>query len=275
FNTPQSVVVDSAGSVYVADRGNNRIQKFSSSGVYLTEFGSEGNGPGEISLPRHISIDGLDAIYIADLGNSRMVKFSAPGGDDPTVPHEFEFSFGGPGLGPGEFTTIATSLVDETGNIFVASHGADRIQKFDSDGQFLLEFGSLGFGAGEFVNPRGMAINTSDELLVGDSGNRIQIFDLSGNFLREQSPILEEEGLNLAAGDIDILPTGELVLANLFTGDIVKTDSAGVVQTTFSSQGTGPSRFQAPQQRDEQRCWADSGEPREEHWWNADPDIQW
>ncbi|MEM9529444.1 MAG: FG-GAP-like repeat-containing protein [Pseudomonadota bacterium] len=240
FAAPQSVVVDSSGNVYVADRSNNRVQKFTSNGEYLTEFGSAGSGPGEISLPRFIAIDGLDAIYALELGNSRVSKFVPPVGDDPTVPHTYDFSFGSPGLGPGEFTTIATALVSETGQIYVASHGGDRIQRFSAEGAFELEFGSFGNGPGEFVNPRGLAVTAADELLVGDSNDRIQVFDLDGNYVREIAPVL---GGNLAAGDIDILPSGELVLANLFTGDIVKTSQSGQVQAIFSSQGDGPGRF--------------------------------
>ncbi len=245
FATPQSVVVDSNGDVYVADRSNNRIQKFTSNGEYLTEFGTAGSGPGQISLPRYIAIDGLDAIYVIELGNSRVSKFIPPGGEDPSQPHVFDFSFGGPGLGPGEFTTIATAVVHETGDIFVASHGGDRIQKFNPDGIFQLQFGSLGNDPGQFRNPRGLAINPADELLVGDSNNRIQVFDLNGIFLRQISPIAPPPAF-LAAGDIDILPSGELVLANLFTGDVVKTSSDGAVQSTFSSQGSLPGRFQNP-----------------------------
>lgn len=246
FRTPQGVVVDSKGNVYVGDRSNNRVQKFTSNGEYLTEFGSAGSGPGQISLPRSLSIDGLDAIYVIELGNSRVSKFIPPDTDDPRMPHQFEFSFGSPGLGEGQFTTVATAVVHETGDIFVASHGGDRIQKFNASGEFLLQFGTIGSGPGEFVNPRGLAINRNDELLVGDSNNRIQVFDLGGNFLRQVGPIAPPEQGFLAAGDIDILPSGELVLANLFTGAIVKTAADGSVQATFTSQGNTPGRFQNP-----------------------------
>jgi tripartite motif-containing protein 71 len=51
FATPQDVAVDFSNNVYVADANNNRIQKFTSSGVYLGQFGSVGSGNGQFSAP--------------------------------------------------------------------------------------------------------------------------------------------------------------------------------------------------------------------------------
>jgi DNA-binding beta-propeller fold protein YncE len=42
FSTPHSVAVDSAGTVYVCDRDNNRIQIFDSSGKFLRQWTSLG-----------------------------------------------------------------------------------------------------------------------------------------------------------------------------------------------------------------------------------------
>ena len=39
FYNPNGVAVDSSGNIYVADQINNRIQKFSSSGTFLTKWG--------------------------------------------------------------------------------------------------------------------------------------------------------------------------------------------------------------------------------------------
>ena len=44
FSEPFGVATDAAGNVYVADRYNWRIQKFTSSGAFLTQWGAFGNG---------------------------------------------------------------------------------------------------------------------------------------------------------------------------------------------------------------------------------------
>ena len=40
FNSPFGVAVDGAGDVYVVDTNNDRIQKFSNSGTFLTQWGA-------------------------------------------------------------------------------------------------------------------------------------------------------------------------------------------------------------------------------------------
>jgi DNA-binding beta-propeller fold protein YncE len=51
FNGPNDVATDGSGNVYVADVGNDRIQKFTNTGAYLTQWGSFGSGAGQFSAP--------------------------------------------------------------------------------------------------------------------------------------------------------------------------------------------------------------------------------
>jgi DNA-binding beta-propeller fold protein YncE len=61
----------------VADSGNNRIEKFSSSGDFLTTWGSYGSGDGEFNSPCGVAVDGSgNNVYVADTSNNRIQKFS-------------------------------------------------------------------------------------------------------------------------------------------------------------------------------------------------------
>ena len=60
FDIPKGVAVDAAGNVYVADRGNNRIQKFDSDGNLLAKWGSRGTGDGPWQEPSIIVVDAGD-----------------------------------------------------------------------------------------------------------------------------------------------------------------------------------------------------------------------
>jgi DNA-binding beta-propeller fold protein YncE len=53
FRNPDQIASDASGNIYVADVGNNRIQKFSDNGTFITMWGSPtiGSGPGEFTYP--------------------------------------------------------------------------------------------------------------------------------------------------------------------------------------------------------------------------------
>src|SRR5207237_2796275 len=72
------VTTDRTGALYVAD-ANNRIQKFDSTGTFLTTWGSFGSGNGQLSDPLGVATDGSGNVYVADAGNSRIQKFDSTG----------------------------------------------------------------------------------------------------------------------------------------------------------------------------------------------------
>ncbi len=58
----------------------------------------------------------------------------------------------------------------------MADYGRDRVVKLAPDGRLLLSWGGRGSGPGEFVGPKGVAIDpSSGRLYVADTGNaRVQ-----------------------------------------------------------------------------------------------------
>ena len=77
FNTPWDVEIDGLNNIYVADSGNNRIQKFDSSGNFISQWGApEGAG---FNFPGSVDIDKANALmYVADSSNNRIVKYQLP-----------------------------------------------------------------------------------------------------------------------------------------------------------------------------------------------------
>ena len=76
FDSPQGVAVDAAGNFYVADTVNNRVQKFSIDGRFLTN-GSTGYGL--LRNPSGIALDTAGNLFVVDNGNRRVQKFSPSG----------------------------------------------------------------------------------------------------------------------------------------------------------------------------------------------------
>ena len=74
------IAVASDGSVYVADTANHRIQKFTSAGVFISQWGTEGNGSfrrgdGQFDEPGGIAVASDGSVYVADTDNNRIQKF--------------------------------------------------------------------------------------------------------------------------------------------------------------------------------------------------------
>ncbi len=72
------LAVASNGSVYVADAFNNRIQKFTSEGVFVSTWGTEGSDDGEFQYPGGVAVASDGSVYVADSENYRIQKL-APG----------------------------------------------------------------------------------------------------------------------------------------------------------------------------------------------------
>ena len=95
---------------------------------------------------------------------------------------------GGHGQAPGKFDEPMGVGVDRTGNIYVSERLNHRVQKFAADGTYLGEWGVIGSGSGQFREPLDLAVD-GDRVYVMDTWNtRIQVFDLTGNFLSQIGP---------------------------------------------------------------------------------------
>jgi len=122
FASPSGVAVDSYGNVYVADTYNHRIQKFSSSGTFITKWGSQGTGDGQFYSPSGVAVDSSGNLYVADTKNHRIQKFNSNG--------TFITKWGSKGTGDGQFNNPYGVAIDSSGNVYVADSENNRIQKF-------------------------------------------------------------------------------------------------------------------------------------------------
>jgi len=75
FYGPAHIAIDSADNVYVVDMGNNRIQQFSTDGVYQGQWGTMGSWAGQFFGPMGIAADSTGAVLVSDYVNARVQKF--------------------------------------------------------------------------------------------------------------------------------------------------------------------------------------------------------
>lgn len=183
FNRPSDVAVDAAGTVYVSDTGNHRIQAFIHQAgrgyVFVRQWGRAGAGPGEFNAPYGVGAGPDNRIYVADEGNHRIQVFRvSPRGV------RFLGQIGGPGKAPGRFDHPHGVRLDAAGNIYVVDGDNRRVQKLDPTGARVL---ALWGGVSDIPRPGRFALDTGpaglavspvgDRVLVADPGfHRVQAF---------------------------------------------------------------------------------------------------
>ena len=126
FNGPAGIAIDPQDNIYIADQHNNRVQKFSADGEYISGWGEPGSGDGQFDLPWGIGLGADGAVYVCDWRNDRVQKFSADG--------EHMLSVGSSGDGDGQLNRPSGVAVDSDGLIYVADWGNERVQVFNPDG---------------------------------------------------------------------------------------------------------------------------------------------
>jgi hypothetical protein len=181
-----NVAIDAAGRIYVSDTNNNRIQIFSSNGVYSATFGSGGNGNYEFECPTGVAISPANGdLYVTDHCNQRIQVFSSSRVYKATLGIRDETGtdnqhFNGPwGVG-----------LDASGNIYVADADNHRVQKCtlsDSDYTCTTFAGETGVSGDDFshlAHPLGVAVDGAGRVYVADEwNNRVQVFDSTGAYL--------------------------------------------------------------------------------------------
>ena len=179
---PQGIAVQKeTGNVFVANDVTDQIQVFSSEGNFLQAFGGKGSGPGQFDGQSALAFEpNTGNLYAGDVVNNRINIFDSQGNYLKSIA-QGQFS----GLVEGRpFYGPSGIVFDNSANGFVGDYSADRILKFNSDGEIVDSIGSNGTAPGQFQGPSGVGITSDGNLVVTDQfNNRIQVVDQKGNAL--------------------------------------------------------------------------------------------
>jgi len=138
FQDPWGLAIDGAGNVFVADRGNYRVRKITSTGIVSTlGGGSQGlfDGPGvfaRFSSLYGVAADSSGSVYVADQGNNRIRKVASDG-TTTTFARDFTRYAG----------SISGVAVDGAGNVFVAAYNEHAVYKISPAGSVSVLAGNL------------------------------------------------------------------------------------------------------------------------------------
>ncbi|MCX5884527.1 MAG: MBL fold metallo-hydrolase [Proteobacteria bacterium] len=237
FSYPSGVAVDD-GYVYVADSYNCNIQKFDSSGTFVTAWGSCGSDDSQFSYPSGVAVDADGYVYVADSYNCRIQKFDSLG--------TFVTEWGSYGLRKGQFYNPSGVAVHD-GYVYVADTFNCRIQKFDSSGTFVTEWGFNGGYPGQFSYPSGIAVDEEGYVYVADTDNfRIQKFDSSGTFVTAWGFYGKYPGEFITPLAVAVDADGYVYVADTFNCRIQKFDSSGTFVSKWGWRGEQEVHLPAP-----------------------------
>ena len=133
FIMPHGLEVDKENNIWVTDVALHQIFKFNSDGTLLLTLGEArvaGTDKEHFNLPTDVAVSADGSFYVSDgYGNSRVIKFSKDG--------TYLFEWGKFGNNQGEFNIPHGIDLDKNGYVYVADRENNRIQKFDSEGNFI------------------------------------------------------------------------------------------------------------------------------------------
>lgn len=208
-NNPGTLALDSAGNLYIADLGNDRVRRVTSNGVIANYAGSGtvgAGGDGGLAIAANLNLQGIaidpqNNVIVADGGNYRVRFVTASNGFINTI--------GGNGL----VSYNPTNLLFNGGEVYFSDSTANRIRQFNiaagasSIGIFAGN-GQETFDAADDIAltarlnaPRGLARDTKGNVYFADSKNQA---------VREVTP---EGALVTLAGNFTNLDSGDGALA--------------------------------------------------------------
>ena len=174
-----AVRVDRDDNVWVADKGSDMVVRFNPQGRITMVFGrkseasEESARPLERAKPPRPPVDGLfrqvtdmtwdsaGNTYISDgYINSRVARYDRDG--------NWLGTFGEPGSGPGQFSTLHGIVTDQQDRIYVADAFPGRIYKLSLDGKVLGWLGGSGKVLKKFGWIHGLACPAENEVYVAE-----------------------------------------------------------------------------------------------------------
>lgn len=188
FRYPRNILIDDEQKIYVVDRGNSRIQVFTTAGSYLYQFGIGskfiGNGSdvwctttdvalsrsgNNLICPKVVCAKSAKPWPLSGLSEAAEIQvYTKTGGLISSFKYQ-ELQFG------------LCVTVNSRGHIIVPDYETPFIYNFNSDGCLISRYGGPGKDPGRFDCPTSVCSGIDDDIIVTDSTNqRVHILDKFG-----------------------------------------------------------------------------------------------
>ena len=150
------------GKVYVADYGNKHISVFLTDGTFQKTIGR-----GQLGYPCDVAVTSNDKLLLVDSDHNCIYRFTLDGNYVDKFSNDADKSF-----------SLRSITVDSNDFILMTDTHNHEVVIFNIFGNLVHKFGCRGSGGGEFLYPRGIAVNNKNgDIYVSDFLNkRIQVF---------------------------------------------------------------------------------------------------
>ena len=226
FNLPYGIAVDSAGAVYVADLGNNRVRRIGPDGTVTTVAGTGAKGSAgdggpaaaaQLFTPRNVAVDAAGNLYISEFEGHRVRRVSTDG-KIATFAGTGAAGYSGDGSSAGNASLAypAGLAVDSSGSLYIADSQNSCVRKVLTNGIISTVAGAL---AG-MASPHAVAVDASGSIYVADNSSTM-VFAYTAAGARTLYAGGPASGFQGDGG-----PATKAILANVLD---VATDSTGSV----------------------------------------------
>jgi DNA-binding beta-propeller fold protein YncE len=157
--------------IYINDISSKDIVVLDKNNEFKTRFGKD------IFLkPTDVCVY-QNKIYVSDMDSNKIFVFSKDN-------YQLLTTFPNVSQESDEFLHSPTQITIQNDKIYINDFGEFHIKVFDLNGKYLRSIGSYGQNLGQFVRPKGIAVDQDDNVFVVDAAfENVQMFNPDGKLL--------------------------------------------------------------------------------------------
>lgn len=255
FSACVGIAIGKDDEVYTAEFRNQRVQRFTAEGKFISTFPVQPHAGGVAVAP-----DGT--VFVAHWNSNKVAAYSPDG--------KLLREWGTKGTGDGEFQLPGSIALGPDGLLYVPDQGNSRVQKFTVEGKFVGQWGEFGkepgqFGGGQpaggrFAGPQFVAFDRAGNVYTTDAAlDRVQKFTSEGKLLTHWGtesadpggfgpPPKNKDGTPGMGGPISLCVDRADRLWVSATNNRVQqfTNEGKFLQMLGGEEGTEPGRFHLP-----------------------------